>query len=95
MEMVTLSFASDLNTSTYKVLIPATGQVTTTNQLDFDENFFPYQKGELIMQSDEGDAKVDILFKASSPMTWLKYYPSINLSTCTKMHMGSGRNLIC
>jgi hypothetical protein len=47
-EVVNLGFAKDLNTSAYKVLIPATGQVMTTNQLDCDESFFPFRKEELI-----------------------------------------------
>ncbi len=42
-EVVNLGFATDLNTSAYKVLIRATGQVMTTNQLDFDESFFPFR----------------------------------------------------
>jgi hypothetical protein len=53
----------------------------TTNQLDFDESFFPFRKEKLIKQLDEGDDEMDILFKASSPITWLKYDSSMNLST--------------
>jgi hypothetical protein len=70
--------------------------VTTSKQLDFNENFFPYRKEELIKQLDESDDKVNLLFKALAPITWLKYDPSMNLITFTKMHtsMGSGRNLI-
>ena len=94
LEVVNLGFASDLNTSAYKVLVPSTGQVITTNQLDFDENFFPYRKEELIKQLDEYDDEIDILFKASAPITWLKYDSSMNLSTFTKVQMGSGRMLI-
>ena len=93
-EVVNLGFATDLNTSAYKVFIRATGQVMTTNQLDFDESFFPFRKEELIKQLDEGDDEIDILFKLSSPITWLKYDPSMNLSKFKKMHMGSGRILI-
>jgi hypothetical protein len=63
-EVVNLGFASDLNTtrytSAYKVLISATGQVMTTNQLDFDESFFPFRKEKLIKQLDEGDDEIDI-----------------------------------
>ncbi len=37
--MVNLGFASDLNTSAYKVpLIKASGQILTSNQLEFEEN---------------------------------------------------------
>ena len=43
-EVINLGFASDLNTSAYKVLVPTMGQVLTSNQLVFDESFFQYQK---------------------------------------------------
>ena len=46
------SFASDLNTSAYKVLVEKTGQILTSNQLEFDENFFPRRKEELISKLD-------------------------------------------
>jgi hypothetical protein len=92
-EGVNLGFASDLNTSAYKFLT-STGQVLTSNQLDFDENFYPYRKEELIKHMDDGDNETDILFKASASITWLQYDPSMNLSTFKKMHMGSGRILI-
>ena len=65
-EAINLGFASDLNTSAYKVLIEKTGQILTSNQLEFDENFFPYRKEELISKLDEGDNEIDILYKASA-----------------------------
>jgi hypothetical protein len=66
----------------------------TTNQLDFHESFFQFRKEELIKRLDKGDDEIDISFKSLSPITWLKYDSSMNLSTFKKMHMGSGRILI-
>ena len=63
---VNLGFASDRNTSAYKLYIPSTMQIIVTNQVVFDESFSPYRKVELIKQMDKGDDKLDILYKASS-----------------------------
>ena len=93
-EAINLGFASDMNTSAYKILIPSTGQVFASNQIVFDESVFPYRKEELIKKMDEGDEEIDILFKASSPITWLKYDPSVPLTKWTKVHMGSDKNLV-
>ena len=46
--MINLGFASDLNTSSYKVAVEMTGQILTTHQLEFDEDFFPYRKDDEI-----------------------------------------------
>ena len=66
----------------------------TSNQLVFDESFFPYRKEALIQQLDEGDYEIDILYKASSPIKWLVYDPSMPLIKYTKVHMGSDQNLV-
>ena len=63
-EVINLGIASDLNKSAYKVLVEKTGQILTSNQREFDENFFPYRKVELISKLDEGDNEIDILYKA-------------------------------
>jgi hypothetical protein len=49
-EVVNLGFASDLNTSAYKMLVKATGQpeILTSSQLEFNENFFPFRKEEIV-----------------------------------------------
>ena len=49
-EAVNLGFASDRNTSAYKLYIPSTRQIIVTNQAVYDERFFPYRKEELIKQ---------------------------------------------
>ena len=59
--LINPGFASDLNTSAYKVLVYKTGQILTSIQPEFDENFFPYRKEELISKLDEGDNETDIL----------------------------------
>ena len=64
-EAVNLGIASDRNTSAYNLYIPSTRQIIVTNQVVFDESFFPYRKEELIKQLDEGGDELDILYKAS------------------------------
>ena len=73
---------------------PATDKLLTTNQLVFDESFFPYRKEKFIKQIDEADNEIDILFKESSPITWLAYDPKESLMKYTKVHMGSGSDII-
>ena len=65
-----------------------------SNQLVFNETLFLYRREGLIKQLGEGDEEIDMLYKASSPITWLKYDPSIPLIKWTKVHMGSDQNLI-
>ena len=45
----------------------------------YDKRFFPYRKEELIKQLDEGDDELDIRYKASSPIRWLEYDPSVSI----------------
>ena len=94
MEDVSLGFASDRNTSAYKLYIPSTRQIIVTDQAVYDERFFPYCKEELIKQLDEGDDKLDIPYKASSQIKWLRYDLSLSLIKFTKVHMGSDKILI-
>ncbi len=38
--------------------------------------------------------EIDILFKESSPITWLAYYPKESLMKYTKLRIGSGSDII-
>ena len=82
------------NTSESKLYIPSTRQIIVTNQAVYDERFFPYRKEELIKQLNEGDDKLDILYRASSPIKWHEYDPSMSLIKFTTVHMGSDKILI-
>jgi hypothetical protein len=86
--------ATGTNTSAYVVYNPATDKLLTTNQLVFDESFFPCRKENFIKQLDEADNEIDILFKESSPITWLAYDPKESLMKYTKVHMGLGSDII-
>jgi hypothetical protein len=59
--------------------IPPTRQIIVTNQVVFDESFFLYSKEERIKQLDERDDELYILYKASSPIKWLEYNPSMSV----------------
>jgi hypothetical protein len=75
-EVINLGFASDLNTSSYKVVVEKTGQILASNQLEFDEEFFPYRKEELIASLADTDNGIDIVYKASAPIRWMDHDPS-------------------
>jgi hypothetical protein len=49
-QVIHLGFATDTNTSVYVVYNQATDKLLTTNQLVFDESFFPYGKENFIKQ---------------------------------------------
>ncbi len=89
--MINLGFATDTNTSAYVVYNPVTDKLQPTNQLALDKSFFPYRKESFIKQVDN---EVDILFRESSPITWLAYDPKESLMKYTKIHMGSGSDII-
>ena len=74
--------------------IQSTRRIIVTIQVVFDKSFFPYSKEDLIKQLDEGDGKLDIFYKASSPMKWLEYDQPMSLIKFTKVHMGSDKILI-
>jgi hypothetical protein len=46
------------------VLVKATGQILTSNQLEFNQNFFPFQKQEVVDNLLNVDEEINILFKA-------------------------------
>ena len=94
-EVVNLGFASDLNTSAYKVDdVKRTGQILTSNQLEFDEIFFPFWKEEIVEKLMDVDEEIDIRFKASAPIQRLVYNPAMRLVTFKRVSMGLNRHLI-
>ena len=48
MEAVNLGLATDCNTSGYKLLIEETGKILISNQVIFDEPWFPYRNKEMV-----------------------------------------------
>ncbi len=51
-QVIHLGFATDANTSAYVVYNTAMDKILSTNQLVFDESFFPYRKENFIKQID-------------------------------------------
>ena len=76
------------------MLVKATGQILTSNQLEFDENFFPFRKEEIVDKLRDVDEEIDILSKALTPIRWLSYDPNMRLGTFKRASMGSDRHLI-
>ena len=72
----------------------AKDKLVITTQLVFDELLFQYRKKSLIKKLDEVDDEIDILFKASPPITWLEYDTKDPLIMYTKVHMGSGTDIV-
>ncbi len=62
--------ATRVHNTAYNLYILSTRKIIVTNEVVFDESFFPYCKEELIkpLQLDEGDDELYILYKASSPI---------------------------
>ncbi len=53
------------------MLIKAAGQIFTSNQLEFEENFFQLRKEEFVAKLDDVDEKIDIIYyKVSNPIQW-------------------------
>ncbi len=80
----------------YKVLVKAIWQILTSNQFKFRDNFFLFQKKQVVERLGDVDEEleIDILFKTSAPFRWLRYYPTMRLGTLKKVNMGSDRHLI-
>jgi hypothetical protein len=49
-EAVNLSFATDCNTSGYKLYIEETGKILISNRVKFDENLYPYRNRDIVLQ---------------------------------------------
>ena len=92
-EAIKLGFASDLKTRPCQV-IEKTGQILTSDQLQFYEIFSPYWKEELISRLDDRENEIDILCKASALIQWLSYSLDLQLATFKKVNMGSDCLLI-
>ena len=86
-EVINLRFATDFNTSSCVVYNAVTDKLVITNQLTFDELFFLYWKASLIKRLDDVGDEINIHFKASSPIKWLEYDPTVSLMNFTKVHM--------
>ncbi len=72
----------------------ATSQILTSNPLEFDENFFPFLKEEIVDKLLNVDEEIDILFKASTLIRWLSYDPNMRVGTSKRVSMGSDRHLV-
>ena len=84
-EAINLGFATDLNTSGYKLFIPETGKTIVSNQVKFDERSFPYRK-QKVLDQDKQDELTNILHRVPSSSNWVPYDKSLPSTMYEKVH---------
>ena len=75
-KVINLGFASDNNTSGYKLYNPTNQTNQISNQVKFDELIYPYRKAEMIGQQND-DCGIDILYQSPSDIKWIEYDKSM------------------
>ncbi len=85
---INLGFATDCNTSGYKLLIEGTSKVVISNQVKFDENLYPYRNRNIIEQNLSELAELDIVTRDNGDCEWIKFTPETNLNDFEKVHSG-------
>ena len=92
-EAINLGFATDLSTSGYKLFIPETGKILVSNQVKFDERFFPYRK-QKVLDQDKQDEITNILHRVPSTSTWIPYDKSLPPNMYEKVHYDSQSDVL-
>ncbi len=79
MEAVNLGFATDCNTSGYKLYIEGTGKILISNQVRFDENLYPYRNTKMVSQHLNDIMVVDVMSLDTENYEWIHFTPEIDL----------------
>jgi hypothetical protein len=87
-EAVNLGFATDCNTSGYKLYIEGTGKILISNQVRFDENLYPYRNSEMVSQHMNDITVVDVMSLYTGNYEWIHFTPEIDLGGFEKIHSG-------
>ncbi len=80
MEAVNRGFATDCNTSGYKLYIEGTGKILISNQVRFDENLYPYRNCEMVSQHLDDITVVDVMSLDTGNYEWIHFTPEIDLA---------------
>jgi hypothetical protein len=90
-EAVNLGFATDCNTSEYKLYIEETGKILISNQgyqVKFDENLYPSQNSYIVSQYLHDITVVDVMSLDTGEYNWIHFTPKIDLGGFEKIHSG-------
>ncbi len=71
-DVINLGFASDNNTSRYKLYNPTNQTIRISNQVKFDELTYPYCKAEMIRQQND-DCRIEIIYQSPLDIKWIEY----------------------
>jgi hypothetical protein len=80
--------ATNCNTSGYKLLIEETGKIVISNQVRFDETFFPGRNWQMIDDHLSNLTEMDVVSLDRGDLKWVNYDPSVNLNDFEKVHSG-------
>ena len=69
--VINLSLATDCNTSGYKLLFEETGKVLISNEVRFDESFFPRRNRQMIDEHLTNLADIDVVSLDRGGMRWI------------------------
>ncbi len=73
LEVLNLSMATDCNTSGYKLLIEETGKILISNQVRFDETFFPRRNRQMIDNHLSNIPEIDVVSLDRDDLKWMNY----------------------
>jgi hypothetical protein len=76
-EAVNLGFATDCNTSGYKIYIEGTGKILISNQVRFDKNLYSYRNCEMVSQHLNDITVVDVISLDKGNYEWIHFTPNI------------------
>ncbi len=87
-EAVNLGFATDCNTSGYKLYIKGTNKILISNQVSFDENLYPYRNSEMVSQHLNDITVVNVMSLNTGNYEWIHFTQEIDLGGFEKIHSG-------
>ena len=90
MEAIHLGLATDCNTIGYKLLVEDTGKILISNQVRFDEMFFPRRNSQMIDDHLTNITEIDIVTLDRRGMKWISYDSLLDLNDFKKVHSESG-----
>jgi hypothetical protein len=71
LEVLNLGLATDCNTSGYRLLIEETGKILISNQVRFDEIFFPRRNLQMIDDHLSNITEIDVVGLGRGDLKWV------------------------
>ena len=92
LEVISLGLVTNCNTSGYKLLVEETGKILISNQVRFDETFFPRRNKQMIHDHLTNIPEIDVVSLDRGNMKWISYDLPINLNDFENVHSGGSSN---